>query len=386
MTDPKETAKPPIKTRAPGRLSKGGMFDRVRLPAAPHPIEEILILGTTPEPVPEPVPPVPVPEKEPSQLVPEPVPVPKLERSQIKSKEVIAPERDFTRVANSITREALPAGVFHGSSKKLYDALYLRTRGAVVPVRSIRATRRELMQWTGVRNVKTIHAHVHMLIEAGLIVRTKLPGEHEGSLYEINMPEEVSSQHQTSTKPVPVPVPDPNQKLVLDPYQKLVRVGSGNPLENKGTYGNPKTFFNTIEENDDDEALARLVARLREAAREVTGRETTPAESVRWEEVAEVLVTELKIAAARTSVSSAPAFLAEHLRRRLWKREKGKGETENATLPAAETPDARLTSAQIKACPDCGGTSFYYPHGYEGGVARCKHENVAPSTDDEAHK
>src|SRR5215213_11278725 len=37
----------------------------------------------------------------------------------------IAPAKDFNRRANSLDRDALPAGLFPGSSKKLYDALYL---------------------------------------------------------------------------------------------------------------------------------------------------------------------------------------------------------------------------------------------------------------------
>ena len=50
----------------------------------------------------------------------------------------IAPARDFSRVPNSITREAIPAGVFRGKSKQLYDCLYWMTRGAVVPTRAVR--------------------------------------------------------------------------------------------------------------------------------------------------------------------------------------------------------------------------------------------------------
>jgi hypothetical protein len=51
----------------------------------------------------------------------------------------------------------------------------------------------------------------------------------------------------------------------------------------------------------------------------VTGGDQTAADAERWYEVAEILATELKIAGARTTVSSAPSFLAEHLRRRLRK-------------------------------------------------------------------
>ena len=45
-----------------------------------------------------------------------------------------APQRDFNKRANSLDRVALPAGIFPGSSKKRYDALYIRTRVAVVPL------------------------------------------------------------------------------------------------------------------------------------------------------------------------------------------------------------------------------------------------------------
>jgi hypothetical protein len=59
-----------------------------------------------------------------------PVPTPPNREEQRPSH---APARDFNRRANSIEREALPQGLFPGSSKKIYDALYLRTRGANPP-------------------------------------------------------------------------------------------------------------------------------------------------------------------------------------------------------------------------------------------------------------
>ena len=129
---------------------------------------------------------------------------------------------------------------------------------------------------------------------------------------------------------------------------------------------------------DDDAAFADFVSLLRENAKEITGREPSAAEATKWRELAEVLITELRIAAGRTTVSSVPAFLAEHLRRRLWKLENRKqppsasGDTE-ATEPAAARADAR-------ECPDCWGTGMYYPGGFDKGVARCKHERLASST------
>jgi hypothetical protein len=41
--------------------------------------------------------------------------------------------------------------------------------------------------------------------------------------------------------------------------------------------------------------------------------------------------------------------------------------------PEAPDPSLNLDASQ---CPDCKGTGFYYPKGVEGGVARCKHEQL----------
>jgi hypothetical protein len=40
-----------------------------------------------------------------------------------------------------------------------------------------------------------------------------------------------------------------------------------------------------------------------------------------------------------------------------------------------EAPDPSL-NVDVSQCPDCKGTGFYYPKGAEGGVARCKHEQL----------
>lgn len=60
-----------------------------------------------------------------------------------------------------------------------------------------------------------------------------------------------------------------------------------------------------------------MISTLKQASQSVTGREPTQAEATRWSEVAELLAAELRSAAERTNISSVPAFLAEHLRRRL---------------------------------------------------------------------
>jgi hypothetical protein len=367
------------------------MFDRVKLRPDQHPIEELLA-GGAPAPIEADTTqiesePILVPDPDPYQTQTNAVPVPNHDQThtevvpnhnqataevvpkqetRLPSSLPIAPARDYNKRANSIDREALPAGAFPGASKKIYDALYLRTRGAVIPERIIRATRKEMMKWTGIKDIKTINAHVRKLIDAGLIIRTKLVGEHEGSIYEVLLPEE------TGARPVPDPyqtqtnaVPGLNQKTDSDQYQKLVRLGSGNLIENKDTSGIPKTSFKTnTERSDDDEAFRLLFA----VAKEITGKEVLAAQ---WREVIDVLVTELRLAAARTTVSSAPAFLAEHLRRRLWKIDKKQARAEGRELPDEVTSAA--SHGDTAGCPDCKGLGWWYPEGQEKGVAKCKH-------------
>jgi hypothetical protein len=136
-----------------------------------------------------------------------------------------------------------------------------------------------------------------------------------------------------------------------------------------------KTSFKTNTERDDDEAFARLLARLKQAVKEVTGREPVATEAERWEQLADLLVTELKIAAGRTNVSSVPAFLTEHLRRRLWKKDRRQVEEEGKS-----TAQGSQLKVDASKCPDCFGTGMWYPEGFEKGVARCEH-NKLPGTE-----
>jgi hypothetical protein len=135
------------------------------------------------------------------------------------------------------------------------------------------------------------------------------------------------------------------------------------------------TLSNTIERNTDDEAFAKFLAALKTANREVTGKEPSVSDLDRWAELADLLVTELKIAAGRTgSVSSVPAFLTEHLRRRLWKKDKRQVEAEASERREGQSP--KVDGAQ---CPDCFGTGMWYPEGFEKGVAKCRHEKLTPA-------
>ncbi len=291
-----------------------------------------------------------------------------------------APARDFNRRANSLDRDVLPAGLFPGSSKKLYDALYLRTRGAHVPVKVIRATRRELGHWSGIKNIKTIAAHLRHLSTVGLILYHWERGSTEGSTYEVRLPEEANQimlrWSKTTLAPLSTPKSPLDQNLGLPLDQNLVSGGSSQTIENTTTSVNDKTSFKTTTErsDDDDAALATMIRTLQNATKEVTGKELSSADSDRWNELAEILVVELKIAASRTTVSNVPAFLAEHLRRRLWKIDKKQARAEGRELPDESSSFAATIDAS--KCPDCGGSSWWYPEGESKGVAKCKHAKL----------
>jgi hypothetical protein len=285
---------------------------------------------------------------------------------------LIAPARDFNKRANILDRDALPSGLFPGSSKKLYDALYIRTLGAVVPTKTIQATRRELSKWSGIKNIKTIAAHLRHLETVGLVVRTWDRGDNEGSVYEVCLPDGLRPPKTTQGGVDPPEVASgPNSVLPLD--RNSASGGLSQPVDSQATSDDGKTSFKTKEINTDDEALAGLNATLKKATKDITGREISPTETTRWTELAEVLVTELKIAAGRTTVSSVPAFLAEHLRRRLWKKEKRQIEEEGKSGANSPEPEVRIDASK---CPDCFGTGMWYPEGYEKGVARCGHDKL----------
>jgi hypothetical protein len=285
-----------------------------------------------------------------------------------------APARDFNRRANSLEREAMPQGLFPGSSKKIYDALYLRSRGAHPPRTRVRAARRDFLNWTDIRNLKTVDGHLRYLMSVGLIVRHWELGSTEGSEYEVRLPEELP---RLTTTPHQSPRDTISGFSGSGYPQNLGSGGYSQAADLSATSGTDKTFIKTSTERDDDEAFAGFTTAMKKVVREVTGKEPSVAEATRWSELAEILATELKIAAGRTTVSSVPAFLAEHLRRRLWKKEKRQIEAEAAEQKASVSE----RKADASKCPDCFGTGMYYPEGFDKGVARCPHSKLVPESE-----
>jgi hypothetical protein len=279
----------------------------------------------------------------------------------------VAPESDFQRVPNSVTRRAIPEGLFRGKSKQVWDYLWSITRGAVVPTRSTRKSRREIKASSGLGSMVTVDAALEHLENVGLIAIKPAIGSLIGNEYEVFTPEETSTSTSSIARSSRI-----TQKVDELDVPESSSASTTQLVENSGSWEQPNTSFKTKDINTDDEAFAEFAATVRKTAREITGKEPSKAEAARWAEVAEVLMTELKIAAGRTTVSSVPAFLAEHLRRRLWKKEKRQIEAEAAEQKAS-APARKVDASQ---CPDCFGTGMFYPEGFDKGVARCPHSKL----------
>jgi hypothetical protein len=270
--------------------------------------------------------------------------------------------RDFQKVPNSITRHAIPSGLFSGKSKQMYDYLYSLTRGAIVPKRSVRVTREQLMKGSGIGAKVTLEQNVARLKRAGLVTVKVIGGLAGGNEYTVLLPEEVDS---LATLPSPPSIPSNGENVeTLAPLESR-EPSQGLNIVNLDTSGDPKTLLKTNTPIDDE------ISPLRTLERELTGKNS--ASPKQWAELFDVLAAECRIAAGRTTVSSVPAFLAEHLRRRLWKLDKKQAQAEGRELPD-QAPAAAQNSPVD--CPDCKGTGWHYPEGVERGVAKCKHANL----------
>jgi hypothetical protein len=270
-----------------------------------------------------------------------PTPVPEYWSNEVSQhRNTVIPESRFYRKANEAS-DALDRRLTAAESK-VFDQLLRLTVGHNKDERQVRIS--VLQQRTGYGSDKTIRTALAGLQAKGIIARVGRPNNPGGDVYRIL---------SYSGTPVPeyrsTPVPEYSGKF----YRST-------PVNFTGE-------LNTdLKEQTTDDELRRALAPLLEAARQLTGSEPSD-----WREVAEVLAAELKMAAGRTTVSSAPAFLAEHLRRRLWKKEKQ--DVDDLTSEKPLKPSDRVDASD---CPDCYGTGMYYPEGFDKGVTRCTHPKL----------
>ncbi len=248
--------------------------------------------------------------------LPPPTPTPTTPPRPTPTVTSISPEKNFTKVANSIKPE-----IFRGTSQKTYMALYRLTRGAIVPKRIVKITRNDLMAFADVSEVTLVKHLTYLERIAGLVKKTSVRGDNDGANYEVFVPEEVATP-----TPTPTPSTPPTSiKKVDGGTIKKVGVGvGGNIIENTDTYEDTKTSLKTNTKNDDDsarvsEALSILGKRFDDAAKKITGKGVSKSEAEKWGTLADLLILELEVAASRADgVSSVPAFLTEILRRQFF--------------------------------------------------------------------
>jgi len=256
-----------------------------------------------------------------------------------------SPVRDFQKVSNSITREAIPSGLFgSGKAKQLYDALYFLTRGAIRPVRTIRITKPRLMKLAGIGTRQTLWLNLEHLESAGLVRKNVLLGEHGGNEYEVFVPEEIPKTNLPTAPTTPTTPTSPSDMVYRDQNLEGVVGIDSNPAVpsvqpvNTATSDTLKTVFKDLTKPDDEtrvtEAFADLANRLDAAAKKITGKGVSKAEAEKWGTLADLLILELEVAASRTDgVSSIPAFLTEVLRRQFFSsRQKTSGKPSKAKV------------------------------------------------------
>lgn len=243
--------------------------------------------------------------------------------------ESVSPNKDFQKVSNSITRQAIPAGIFgSGKSKQLYDALYSLTRGAIKPVRIVRITKPRLMKLAGIGTRQTLWLNLEHLESVGLVRKNVVLGEHGGNEYEVFIPEELPGIDPKTIESIPT-TPSPSNRVYQ--VQKLVGVVGIDSIPTTPSLNPTNTVISEVSntsfkdntKNDDDarerEGFSVMFERLDVAVKKLTGKSVTKRDAESWGTLADLLILELEVAASRTdAISSVPAFLTEVLRRQFF--------------------------------------------------------------------
>lgn len=264
------------------------------------------------------------------------------------------------------------------AEKNVYNLMYRETLAKGQPERHFGPA--EIRRKLGIGSRNTVHKALYGLIEKLSIEKvSEAAGNPAGPRYRVYHWKEIERRRAEAGMKI-----DPQTKQITAGIPRGIPAGIPGATPNNWEGGIPETGIPGIPEvgrvinreevlssqraNDDDERVPRPLAFVE---RELTGKNTS---AEKWAEVWEVLETELKIAAGRTTVSSVPAFLAEHLRRRLFKKDKRQLEQESSVQ--GDSANVAAMTGDISNCPSCFGTGYHYPEGFERGVARCEHKKL----------
>lgn len=296
-------------------------------------------------------------------------------RPRTSSTTSITPERDFVRVPNSVVRDAMPAGIFKGKSKQVWDYLWSISRGAVVPTRKVRKSRKEIQSGAGLGSMVTLDAALVHLESCGLIEVKSSIGSGAGNEYEIFTPEEAltrtprSSSISSTTR-----TPGITQNLVDLDQPESGTTRTTQTIEGEGGYAPPNTLSKTFKTIDDEAYIKfrALVARL-------TG---IPAGDLAFDRTLEYLGEVFEQISKRTSVVTDPdALLETHLRReeRRQPREVVTKRAVEVETPAPERPfDLESSIKEMRDYLNGGLDIDQFRHGYTGEQWAAITEGVKP--------
>jgi hypothetical protein len=221
--------------------------------------------------------------------------------------------KDYSKLPNSIKR-AIKQGVFQGCSLQIYLYLFSLTRGAIQPRRKVRTTKPKIKVGAGVGSDVTLNKHLSHLKSLGYLAITEIRGQYHGNEYEVFIPEEIASDSLDYL--------DSLESLDLQKIDRLDLLDSrpsipSQTIENKEDSDALRHSLKTNTKTD-DEPFGKMIETLAKVFEKVSGKPPQKSDAAKLNELAELLAMELEIAAARTkSISNVPAFLTEHLRRRL---------------------------------------------------------------------
>lgn len=240
-------------------------------------------------------------------------------KQNISLRSATSPEKDFQKVPNSVTRDILAKGLFRGKSKQIYDYLWSVSRGVINPKREVRKTHKEIMTGAGIGSRNTVVNGMKHLLLIGLIYFDSDVGKAKGNLYKVFTPEEIGYTSLGDTTGI-TDTTGVAQKVVIPVTPLSGITDTTQTIENKDTYGFPKTFFKDFKYIDDETlpAFLKMIDKLSEISEKLTGKKPSRFEVDTWDRLGELLISELLKAKDRAdSVSSVPAFLTEVLRRKL---------------------------------------------------------------------
>ncbi len=221
--------------------------------------------------------------------------------------------KDYSKLPNSIKR-AIKQGVFQGCSLQIYLYLFSLTRGAIQPRRKVRTTKPKIKSGAGVGSDVTLNKHLSHLKSLGYLAITEIRGQYHGNEYEVFIPEEIASNTLDSLEGLdPLDLQKIDRLDLLDSRPSIPSQTIENKQDSDALRHSLKTNTKT-----DDEPFGKMNETLAKVFEKVSGKSPQKTDATKLNELAELLAMELEIAAARTkSISNVPAFLTEHLRRRL---------------------------------------------------------------------